>query len=214
MRDGDARKKSLREVLVRHGKITGLGLVAVLTPIAIVVTSVGRAHKAVTNAAKKVAPGVEALGGVDVALILLLVLLAVCWFLGWLVTRTQWGRRLFEWEEAKYSARSPLMQKYVKKSGKGAPAPTKQPQPALAHVAGGWQPGVIVEEQAGGWASVFVPEIPSVATGRLYCVHADQVLRLDLSLDAFRTKLTATGHGSEAWLQALSAKPDPTGAAS
>ncbi len=32
----------------------------------------------------------------------------------------------------------------------------------------------------------------------------DQLLRLDVPLDTYRKKLTASGHGSADWLQALS----------
>ncbi len=119
-----------------------------------------------------------------------------------------------------YSMRSPLrLRSEVKKvrrmqSGEAAPAPTKDVQPPLAHVAGGWQPGVIVEEQDDGWATVFLPDVPSVATGRLYLVGEDRLLRLDVPPGAYRKKLAANGHGSADWLQALpEARPDAAGTA-
>ena len=77
--------------------------------------------------------------------------------------------------------------------------------PALAHVAGVWQPGVIVEEPTSGWATVFLPEVPGLATGRLYCLQDAQVLRLETPLDDFREMLSSSGKGSGDWLTALAA---------
>ena len=91
---------------------------------------------------------------------------------------------------------------------------TQLPEPRSSHdavvigdklyVAGGWQPGVIVEEERGGWTSVFVPDVPAAKTGRLFCLPAEQVRRLDVPLDDFRYTITESGRGSQDWLEALS----------
>ena len=70
---------------------------------------------------------------------------------------------------------------------------------------------MIVEEYGDG-ATVFLPDIPSVATGRLYLVDEDQLVRLDVPLDAYRKELTASGRDSADWLKALSeARPVDVG---
>lgn len=202
-----------------HSKVTLLGLGVVVVPVVIMAKSIEQSHKALNKAVDLVgagAPAVDMLGGPGLAIALLLLIVGACWALGWLVTRTKRGAKLIEWEESSLLPRSPLLQEKVKKLKEQAPdpskaqAPSKDPQPALAHVAGGWQPCVVIEERADGWATVFVPDIPSVSKGRLYCLAEDQVLRLEVTLDAYREQLTASGHGSEDWLQALSeANPNP-----
>jgi uncharacterized membrane protein len=209
---------SALDLAVRQGKFTLLGLGVVLIPVVVVVKSIEHAHKLLTRAATTVAPGIEVVGGVGIGVLVLLFLFAACCFVGWLVSRTDRGQRLVDWEASKFLPRSPLeVQKEVKKvrtrgAGQAAPTPAKEVQPALARVGGGWQPGVIVKEQSGSWASVFLPDIPSVATGRLYMVHEDHLMRLDVPLDSFRKQLASSGHDSGDWLQALAkARPDGGG---
>lgn len=204
---------------MRHGKLALLGLAVVLVPLVVALKSIEHAHKLLTRAASTVAPGVEVVGGIGIATIIMTAIVVACWFVGWLVSRTDRGQRLMEWEGADLLARTPLqLQQEVKKvralqagqtGGASAPQP-KAAQPALAFVADGWQPGVIVEEQSEGWASVFLPDIPSVKTGRLYLLHEDHLLRLDVPLETYREQLISSGHGSVDWLQALAeARPGP-----
>jgi uncharacterized membrane protein len=61
----------------------------------------------------------------------------------------------------------------------------------------------VVEEQAGGWATVFVPDVPQATTGRLYCVQPKQIRPLECSLADFRKTIMAAGRGSRDWLQKL-----------
>lgn len=73
----------------------------------------------------------------------------------------------------------------------------------MVRVAGDWQPGVIVEE-CDGWATVFVPDLPTAKSGRLYCVPGDQLRKLDGSVADFGKKLAAGGRGSRDWLETVS----------
>ena len=201
--------KTVRGQTVRQGKLTLIGLAVVLVPVVVVLKSIEHAHKLLTHAASTVAPGLEIVGGVGIAAVILVAIFVACWVVGWLVSRTERGQLLMAWEKSKLLGRTPLqLQKEVKKvhalqAGQATATSPKAAQPALAYVAGGWQPGVIVEEQSEGWASVFLPDIPSVATGRLYLLHEDKLLRLDVPLDTYREQLISSGHGSGDWLQTL-----------
>ena len=155
------------ELLVRHGRITLLGLAVILVPVAIVSNSIQHVHKLLSKAVAGISPGIEVIGGVGIATVLVLAIAVACWGLGQLVKHTVLGQQLLSWEKAKFSKpklleHSPLLQKRAKKSkeaAKDAPPPV---QPALACVAGVWQPGAIVEEPTGGWTTVFVPEVPAL----------------------------------------------------
>lgn len=208
MKDKTPAKDAWRDRIRNHVEILLLGLVVVLLPIVVLSKSVEHAQKAVQKALTTVAPGVQALGAAGLTLGIVLLLLLACWFLGWLVSRTVPGQRLLAWEKSKFLGRSPKLQKRVaaKAEAEAGVPPPKEAQPALAHVAGGWQPGVLVEERADGWATVFLPDVPSLETGRLYCLSGDQVLRLDVPLDAYREKLKARGRDTSDWLRALSEK--------
>jgi len=196
-------------LLVRHGKIALLGLAVVLVPLAIASNSVQHVQKLLSSAVKKISPGVEVIGGVGITTVLVLSIAVACWLIGHLVNRTVLGQQLLSWEKAKFSKpkllkHSPLLQERAKKSkeaAKDAPPPV---QPALACVAGVWQPGAIVEEATGGWTTVFVPEVPALTTGRLYCLRDEQVLRLEVPLPEFRERLASSGQGSGDWLKARS----------
>ena len=146
--------------------------------------------------------GHAGVSGIEMATLLLALL--VCWLLGWGIVRTRVGRRVKQWVEETFLKRTPVYQTYRRVAGDAAETPTTPGvQPALVQVAGDWQPGVVVEERDEGWATVFVPDIPAAASGRLYCVQAAQIRPLACSLDDFRKTVTAAGRGSRDWLRTL-----------
>ena len=196
-------RRSLRGRTVYHAKLVLIGMLVVVVPVVIVGRTLQHAHKLMSHGVAKVAPAVDVVGGVGVSLAILCAILVVCWVLGWLVIRTVLGQHLRDWEREKFLSRSPFLKKYGEKLREKTPDAASAVQPVLAHVAGGWQPGVIVDEHDDGWATVFVPTIPAVATGRLYCLRDEQILRLEMPLDEFKQKLTTSGHRSQEWLQAV-----------
>jgi len=209
MADAESDPGLIRTWIRRELKYTVLGLLAVMVPVVFVWKALEHAHAVVSGGVTNVAPGVERVGGVEVAIWIVLALILVCWILGRLVTLTVLGRRVRGWERAKFAARSPLVQKYEEYTGtlsEDAASASPAVQPALARIAGDWQPGAVVEEQEGGWGTVFVPEIPDLAKGRLYCLPSEQILRLEIPLEEFKQKLTTGGHGSQDWLQAVASR--------
>jgi len=212
MSEAEPPTNAWRGLTLRHVKITLLGLLVILVPITIVAKSVEHAHEVVQQGVTKITPAVEQLGGFTTTAVILFVLLIACWILGLILVRTELGRQWVEWEKAKFFTRSPLLQKQdkrLKSKQDGDTEPSPPARPALVRIEGGWQPGVVVEEQTDSWVTVFLPDIPSTSTGRLLCLPASEVMQLDVPLEDFRKQLTATGHGSQAWLRALSAaKPE------
>ena len=123
--------------------------VALLCTLALLVgaqKSIEHAYKLVSHAVSQVSPELEVIGGIQIAVVILLAILVACWFVGWLVSRTKRGDLLMEWEKRELFGHSPLqVQKVVKKVRSMqpemvAPAPPKGVQPALAHVAGAGSP--------------------------------------------------------------------------
>lgn len=197
-------RSKLSDRASRHVQLMLTGLAVVLVPAIIVTNAVEHAHKAVAGVLTKLSPKIQVLGGVGVALVVLLLILLACWLLGWLVSRTRVGKRLIEWEKATFLGKAPKLEKKLETRKKAGEPKPKAPQPALAHVGGGWQPGVIVDEESDGWASVFLPDLPSTTAGRLYLLPQEQVRRLDVSLDDFQKRLTALGRETKDWLKTLS----------
>jgi uncharacterized membrane protein len=211
---GDARE-GLVQTLRHHIQITLLGALLVLAPLVLLVHTVLRVRAAVDKAVaplQELLPGakisVAGVSGIELATLLLA--LFVCWLLGWGIVRTRIGRRVKQWVEETLLKRTPVYQTYRRVTGHAVETPaTPAVKPALVQAAGDWQPGVVVEEQDEGWATVFVPDIPAAASGRLYCVQAAQIRPLACSLDDFRKTLTAAGRGSQDWLRTLAEPPSP-----
>lgn len=192
----------------RHARITLLGALIVLAPLVLLVHSVLRARKTLDQAAaplKQILPGADlSVGGVSGLEVTTLALVVLsCWIFGWVIVRTEFGRSIKDWMEETFLKRTPVFQTYRKVTGTAVAEPSAPLFPAMARVAGAWQPGVIVEEWE-GWATVLVPDLPSARSGRLFCVPTAHLERLDCSVADFRKTLMAGGRGSRDWLQAVS----------
>ena len=144
------------------------------------------------------------LGGVEITLLIVAAILAASWLIGLLMTRTEFGQRILEWENSLFKKRSPVLQKQAKREDAAEKeAVASAAQPVLARLQGGWQPGVVISPPTGGWAGVYIPDLPTAKTGRLYCVAETDVKTLDLTLPKFRAALLGSDHGAPAWLAAL-----------
>ena len=124
----------------RQGRVILRGLLVVLVPTVVVVKSLEHAHKALSSAMNMVDPQHKVAGDISIAVILLVAILGACWFLGWLITRTELGQRVLEWERVKFVNRSPLLKKQIqhaKNEEKETSDRVKEAQPALARLAGG-----------------------------------------------------------------------------
>ena len=214
MRREELRYRAVQGRISRQGRVLLFGLVAILVPLTFVVTHVKTAHKTLHHAVTTLTPAVAFLGGIGAAIVSLLIILALSWVLGWVASRTRRGKQLIAWEEARLLPKtSPLLREEMQKldadgqADPAASAPAEPPaQPALVHVEGGWQPGAIVEAHDSGWATVFVPAVPELATGRVFHLPGEQVRRLDVPLDDFRKRLHEGGHGTGDWLSTLAAE--------
>jgi uncharacterized membrane protein len=58
-----------------------------------------------------------------------------------------------------------------------------------------WQPGYIIERNPDGSQTVFVPLAPAFATGNVYVVDADRIMKLDMNSEALNARLKALGKG-------------------
>jgi uncharacterized membrane protein len=207
--------EGLGQTLRHHIQITLLGALLVLAPLVLLVHTVLRARAAMDKAVaplRDLLPGakISVAGVTGIELATLLLALFICWLLGWGIVRTRIGRRVKQWVEETFLKRTPVYQTYRRVTGNAVETPTAPAvQPALVQVAGDWQPGVVVEEQADGWATVFVPDIPAATSGRLYCIQAAQIRPLACSLDEFRKTTAAAGRGSRDWLRKLAESPIP-----
>ena len=196
--------KTVRSRALHHAQLALTGLAVVFLPIVIVSKAVEQAHKAVAGIMKKVAPGIELLGGIGITILVLVLLLLACWLLGWIVSRTEFGRRLLAWERKTFLGKAPKLQKEIETREKAGEPKPKDPLPALALVGGAWQPAEIVDEHSDGWVTVLLPDLGSTEAGRIYLLSREQVRRLDVPLDDFRKKLKARGRDTQDWLRALS----------
>lgn len=205
--------KGLVEILRHHVRITLLGALLVLAPLVLLVHAVLRVRATVDQAVaplRELLPGakISVAGITGLELVTFLFILLVCWILGSLIMRTQFGHRVKQWVEDTILKRTPVFETYRRVTGQGDETPASpNVQPALVQVAGDWQPGVVVEEQDDGWATVFVPDVPAATSGRLYCVPGTQVRPLECSLADFRETVKAAGQGSQDWLLKMTETP-------
>jgi len=218
---GESERRALALALrlraIHQAKLAALGLLLLLVPIVLTWKSIEHAHKLVRRGLTTIAPGVEMVGGAAGGVLILLGILVVCWVLGFVVMRTVFGARWRAWERTEFLGRSALVQKLVKhltdrpsdaKGPNEAEDAPVSPQPALARIAGTWQPCVVVQASVGGWSLVLVPDVPTLAAGRLYCVPDADILPLDADVGVFRDALGTSGRGSASasWLRALGAR--------
>ena len=199
MRDDRLKNLEKRPAIQRvlnHLKLLAVGLLVILVPVAIAHQSFDHVFKIVKNAAKKVAPGVAWIERTEGALAVVALIVLFCWSLGWFLARTETDARWLEWANSKYLKRSPLWKKHAKRFHGEDEESAPVAQPALASIQGTWQPGVIVERAPGGWCTVFVPEVPSLSTGRVFYVREDEARVLEMELKDFRKALSSSGRGS------------------
>ena len=195
----------------RHGTLILFGAIIVIVPLSILLQSLEQTRKTVH---KTISPVQEIIPHIDIAGISMyvigtaLIVLGLCWILGWFVTSTDLGGRLGDWVTATFLRRSALYTSLEEheEAGRGdgkTVAPPFSPRPGLVELGGSYQPCVILAIREKSWTSVFVPILPAGTTGTVYIVEASRVRRLELDLDHFRTALQSPGHGSELWLDAL-----------
>jgi uncharacterized membrane protein len=185
----------------------GIGLLVVLVPIAVTGRSLDHAQKVVKDGIKKLDPGIDFLERTEATVAIVALIVLFFWSLGWFLSRTETGGRWLEWASSKYLKKSPLWVKHSKRSQGGEEQAEPGARPALVRVQGTWQPGVVVEEHDTGWCTVFVPHVPALSSGRVYCLPAAETLRLETSLADFRRDLTSSGKGAGDWLRALGENP-------
>ena len=189
-------KQQLMRVLV--------GAFLVIGPVAVIAQALGHAQKLIQKAIapiKKVIPDVT-VGGVSmytIAAFLLVILF--CWLIGWFAMNTTLGKQLHDWVRATFLRRTPLYKKLQKrKEAQEDEEEAEARRPALIRITESWQPGVILDERTDDWLSVYIPDIPSGATGSVHILRKSQALPVDIPLEQFRTMLQAEDHGVRMWL--------------
>ena len=205
MIDFDSTRRPVLAWIQRNLTFLVLGLLIILVPISLTSKSIDHALKTVRDVIKKLDPGVDFLERTDATIAIVAAIVLFFWGLGWFLSRTETGGRWLDWANSKYLKRSPLWVKRSKRAQEHGEAAQPGAQPTLARIQGTWQPGVIVETDAGGWCTVFVPQAPALSTGQVYCVPPEETIPLDTPLEEFRKRLTASGGGSADWLRALAA---------
>ena len=207
MVDGEVVQERLKgSAFGHHLRVTATGFLVVVIPLVVVYAIFEKLTTLAQKVLAKIQPGVQELGGPTIALVIFAVVVVFSWGLGWLMLKTELGRRVLAWERTVFTKRSDVLKKVSDMEAKAADEEAKakvNARPALVHVHGGWQPGILMETSEGGRTGVYVPDLPSVETGRLYCVSDESIIPVDMPNDEFRKALKAHGHGAARWVQIL-----------
>ena len=201
-----SQPKTLKQRAGHHIRVMVAGLCVVVIPLVIVYGVIEKLQSILEKAIPAIQPTVQELGGPLVALLMVLGVMLLSWLIGLVMTKTELGQRFLAWEKAVFAKHSKVMKKKAEHDAKVADEEAKakvNARPALAHVHGGWQPGLIMEDAAGGRLGVYVPDLPSTETGRLYCVEDEAVVPVDMPVEEFKAALKAHGHGAGQWVKLL-----------
>lgn len=135
-------------------------------------------------------------GGDAVAAVVFFI--AVCLVAGFL-TRISFLRKISEQIDEKLNQLIPgYSQVRTEATKKIGIAKTEEPpryDTCLVKVGESWQPGYLVETNADGTHTVFVPQAPLAAVGQVYVVEPGRVRKLDLDSAALDARLKALGRG-------------------
>jgi uncharacterized membrane protein len=179
-----------------------IGGVLVVVPVYLAVLLLLQGMKAVGQLVRPVAMLLpEWLPAVD--LLSLLLVLAVCFFVG-LAVRTRAGRALRERMEVSFFGRIPgyalfrsLTQRLAGKTDETVW------QPALVEIEDALVPAFIIEEHEDGRFTVFVPSVPTPLAGAVYILTPERVHAIDVPFTQALQSISRWGSGSKHLVAAM-----------
>ena len=168
--------------VARSLKATIAGGLLFLLPVVLIVIVLGHAMRLARRVAQPIAElvPVDALGGVTVVAVLLLIFIS---FFAGLIARTTGGKRIMRWSESTLLGGLPQYQ-LVKSMAQGLAQveSAEGVSPALVSVDSGWQLGYLLEPLQNGWVAVFVPQAPTPMSGNVMYLPADRVRPLGITM--------------------------------
>jgi uncharacterized membrane protein len=189
----------MMESLYRFLKMTVVGGLLVLVPVAVCIYTIAAVVKVLLTGLAPVAKflHVQSLGGiVAVELVAVLMVVAVCFLFGLLV-QTAGGRAIGTWFEKRLFNLVPGYQmiKKISRQFSGGGEETLG-TPVVVKLGDSRQIGFLVEQHPSGEVAVFIPFAPAVSLGSVHIIPAEHVERLNATLSQVVDCITKVGFGS------------------
>jgi uncharacterized membrane protein len=191
-------------------KTTLVGGVMFLVPVALVLVVLKHAMALAGKVAQPIAanfPQAEVAGIAVVSLVAALILLLIAFGAG-LLARTSSGRRVTQWFEESILGGMPQY-RMVKSMAEGLTQVESGAgmQPVIVRTDDGWQLAYRLEELAGGWTALFVPQAPTPMSGNVMYVPTHRVQALSIGMPAAMKLVKSIGVGSADVLRGVDLGP-------
>lgn len=184
-------------------RTTLIGGILFLLPIVVLIAVLGKAQDVTSRIVAPMAARmpVESVGGVAVAKILAIAVLALFCFCAGLLARTRLAKRSVGWLERGLLSYLPGYDffKGISESLVGVEADHPQ-QVVLARIEEAWQIGFLMERVGDDYYAVFVPGAPSIWSGSVYFMTEDRFQRIHMSRADAMKCLRRLGEGTNALL--------------
>jgi uncharacterized membrane protein len=183
---------------VRNHIVTGF---IFIMPVLICVAVISRFWKHLLRVGGILSRGLRidtVLGPSGDAIVACIFFLLVCALAGFLVRISflkRWGDRVDEGLSRVVPGYSQLRSETKKKVGAEKEQAPPRFEACLVRIQDLWEPGYIVEENADGTETVFVPQAPSGSYGHVYVVHPAQLKKLGIDSVELSTHLKDFGKG-------------------
>jgi uncharacterized membrane protein len=186
-------------------KTTIIAGLLVLVPIAAVMAVIGFIVNTVVTIATPILGKmpIETLGGFLWVIVFALFLLVAICFMAGLFVQMRIGRLTQEWVESRLLQRLPGYHMFKNLTRQVVGQEGIEFAPALVdlHGSGARVLGLIVEEHAAGYYTIFVPHSPTVTLGQVYFLPGDRVTKVQARLVDVVNSLTQWGMESGKFFQ-------------
>jgi uncharacterized membrane protein len=191
-------------------KTTLVGGVMFLVPVALVLVVLKHAMTLASKVAQPIAasfPQAEVGGIAVVSMVAALILLLIAFGAG-LLARTSSGRRMTRWFEESILGGMPQY-RMVKSMAEGLTQVETGAgmHPVIVRTDDGWQLAYRLEELAGGWTALFVPQAPTPMSGNVMYVPTHRVQALAIGMPAAMKLVKSIGVGSADALRGIDLGP-------
>ncbi|MCL5279488.1 MAG: DUF502 domain-containing protein [Planctomycetes bacterium] len=195
-------------------RTTLIGGILFLLPIVVLIAVLGKAQDIASRIVAPVAQRmpVPSVGGVAVAKILAIVVIALFCFLAGLLARTRFARKGVGWLEGGLLSLVPGYDffKGISESLVGHEKDHAH-EVVLARIEESWQIGFLMERVEPDHYAVFVPGAPSIWSGSVYFMTEDRFQRIHISRAEAMKCLRQLGEGTNQLLAGRIVQAHPTG---
>jgi len=197
--------------ILRFIKTTLVGGVIFLLPVVLTIVLLRQAVALVEKIVRPVAAQVPvaSVGGMRVASLIAIILLILVGFFAGLVASTRPGRRLQGMLEQLVLRKMPGYTLLKGATEEGTAAGADEVEVALARFDDNTVLGYIMEKNADGTLTVFVPSAPTPAVGAVFYLPEDRITRLDVPVAEAGKVIMRLGVGSKDLLQKKKAAGNP-----